>query len=169
MHEKVGIGEGFWFISMMVSAAAMDSENPVIPGSICLVSALALLWISRKKSLRQQAQKLGIRKYFISVLIIARRGRESKMVYQIENRMALDPHWPELLPEPEKPEETRDAGWEEIVTGFFVHEEDAYSYAIERLSQDSDLKQEFVEWFYSGNWIREDGIGTTFINYERED
>ncbi len=53
MHEKVGIGEGFWFMSMAVSAAAMDSENPVIPGSICLVSALALLWISRKEELME--------------------------------------------------------------------------------------------------------------------
>lgn len=89
------------------------------------------------------------------------------MVYQIENRMVADSQWPEPVHEPE--EKLKGPGWEEIGTGIFVPEEDAYSYAIERLSQDSDLKQEFVEWFYSGNWIREDGIGTTFINYERED
>lgn len=51
-------------------------------------------------------------------------------------------------------------GFEEIGTGIFVPEEDAYQYAMERISQDEDLQKEFketvVEWFYSGNWIKED-------------
>lgn len=45
-------------------------------------------------------------------------------------------------------------------TGVFVPEEDAYGYALERISLDEELKQEFVEWFYSGNWIEEDGSGS---------
>lgn len=48
------------------------------------------------------------------------------------------------------------AGYEEMGTGIFVPEEDAYQYAMERISSDEDLKREFVEWFYSGNWIKED-------------
>lgn len=50
----------------------------------------------------------------------------------------------------------RGGGYEEIGTGIFVSEEDAYDYAMERISQDEDLIQEFVEWFYSGNWIKEE-------------
>lgn len=56
--------------------------------------------------------------------------------------------------DPETAEKLNGTGYEEIGTGIFVSEEDAYSYAMERISQDEDLKQEFVEWFYSGNWIR---------------
>lgn len=47
-------------------------------------------------------------------------------------------------------------GYEEIGTGVFVSDEDAFDYALERISRDDDLKQEFVEWFYSGNWIEEE-------------
>jgi len=47
------------------------------------------------------------------------------------------------------------AGYEEIGTGIFVAEEDAYDYAMERISLDEAEKKEFVEWFYSGNWIKE--------------
>lgn len=50
----------------------------------------------------------------------------------------------------------RGPGWKSIDTGIFIPEEDAYSYALERLSQDEEEKQEFVDWFYSGNYIRED-------------
>lgn len=48
------------------------------------------------------------------------------------------------------------AGYTEIDSGIFVPEENAYKYALERISQDEDLKKEFVEWFYSDNWIKED-------------
>lgn len=52
------------------------------------------------------------------------------------------------------------AGYTEINSGIFVPEEDAYKYAMERISQDEDLKRELVEmvveWFYSGNWIKEE-------------
>ncbi|MCM1200230.1 MAG: hypothetical protein NC548_31355 [Lachnospiraceae bacterium] len=53
-------------------------------------------------------------------------------------------------------EKLNSAGYKEIGTGIFVSEEDAYQYALERISSDKDLQKEFVEWFYSGNWIEED-------------
>lgn len=48
------------------------------------------------------------------------------------------------------------SGYSEIGTGIFVPDKDAYDYAMERIPQDEDLKQEFVEWFYSGNWVKEE-------------
>ncbi|WP_301888321.1 hypothetical protein [Bacteroides caecimuris] len=42
------------------------------------------------------------------------------------------------------------AGYEEIGTGIFVPEEDAFEYALEMISINENLKQEFLEWFYSG-------------------
>ena len=50
---------------------------------------------------------------------------------------------------------SKKAGYEEIGTGIFVPEEDAFEYALERVSLDEEEKQEFVDWFYSGNWIKE--------------
>lgn len=47
-------------------------------------------------------------------------------------------------------------GYLEIGTDIFVREEDAYNYAVERLSLDEDLQKEFVEWFYSEDWIEEE-------------
>lgn len=73
---------------------------------------------------------------------------------QIENRIVNNYVWENL--EKNTQEKLIRPGYEEIGTGIFVSEEDAYDYAMERISQDEDLKQEFVEWFYSGNWIKED-------------
>lgn len=53
-------------------------------------------------------------------------------------------------------EALRGPGRESTDSNIFVPEENAYSYALERISQDDELRQEFVEWFYSGNWIKED-------------
>lgn len=74
---------------------------------------------------------------------------------ELENRMVLDALWRWKEP-PEVAEKLRGPGYSEIGTGVFVPEEDAYDYAMERISLDEELKQEFVEWFYSGNWIKED-------------
>ncbi|MCM1327281.1 MAG: hypothetical protein NC094_12035 [Bacteroidales bacterium] len=74
------------------------------------------------------------------------------MPYQIENRMVVESQWNEP---PEVEKKLNSAGYEEIGTGIFVSEEDAYAYALERISLDEDLQNEFVEWFYSGNWIKE--------------
>lgn len=70
----------------------------------------------------------------------------------IENRMVVDSEWRRIGPA-EEDEKLNGPGYEEIGTGIFVPEEDAYKYALERVSLDEELKQEFVEWFYSGNWI----------------
>lgn len=58
-------------------------------------------------------------------------------------------------------------GWTEIGTGTFVPEEDAFNYALERcfevvpnfvhrLKWTQEFKNMLVEWFYSGNWVKED-------------
>lgn len=76
---------------------------------------------------------------------------------RIENRMVVDSLWEHIEKVTgESREKLRGSGYEEIGTGIFVPEEDAYRYALERISLDEDLKQEFVEWFYSGNWIKEE-------------
>lgn len=72
----------------------------------------------------------------------------------IENRMVVDSEWPEVGIEIR--EKISGAGYKELGTGIFVAEEDALRYAIERVLQDEALKQELVEWFYSGNWTIEE-------------
>lgn len=82
------------------------------------------------------------------------------MPEMIENRMVVDPEWKWKEDFPEISEKLNGKGYFETGTGNFVPEEDAYEYAMERISQDEDLQKEFkeaiVEWFYSGNWIKED-------------
>lgn len=75
------------------------------------------------------------------------------MVYNIENPMVIGNEF--NVPDEVK-EKLNGPGYKEIGTGVFVPEEDAYRYAMERISQDENLKQEFVEWFYSGNWVKEE-------------
>lgn len=59
------------------------------------------------------------------------------------------------------------SGYTQMGTGVFVHEEDAFDYALEqcfevvpnfvhRLEWTEEFKEMLVEWFYSGNWIKED-------------
>lgn len=72
----------------------------------------------------------------------------------VENRMVNEAVWREEPPV-QIAEKLNGNGRREIGTGIFVPEEDAYSYALERISQDEELKREFVEWFYSGNWVKE--------------
>lgn len=82
------------------------------------------------------------------------------MPEMVENRMVVDPEWKWKEDFPEISEKLHGKGYFEMGTGNFVPEEDAYEYAMERISQDEDLQKEFkeaiVEWFYSGNWIKED-------------
>lgn len=72
---------------------------------------------------------------------------------QIENRMAVDWQWPEAPPE--EREKLHSPGYKEMGSGVFVPEEDAFDYALERVSQDDGERKEFVDWFYS-NWVKED-------------
>lgn len=39
--------------------------------------------------------------------------------------------------------------------GTFVSQEDALSYAIERLKEEKETQKEFLYWFYSGEWAKE--------------
>lgn len=75
----------------------------------------------------------------------------------IENRTVNDSVWESLERMPiNVKEKLNSKGYKEMGTGIFVAEEDAYAYALERVSLDEDLQKEFTEWFYSGNWIKED-------------
>lgn len=57
-------------------------------------------------------------------------------------------------------EKLNGSGYTEMGTWVFVPEEDAYSYALERVSNGTaEEKKEFVDWFYS-NWIKEEGCGS---------
>lgn len=81
------------------------------------------------------------------------------MPEQIENRMVVDAEWihtdsinvKTILEE---------KGYHELGTGTFVPEKDAYEYALEHClygseQEQRDFKELLVEWFYSGNWIKE--------------
>lgn len=74
---------------------------------------------------------------------------------QMERPRWDDSGWPEILSE--LPQEPSVPGYAEIGTVIFVSEDDAYRYALERIARDEGEKQEFVEWFYSGNRVKEDG------------
>lgn len=48
--------------------------------------------------------------------------------------------------------------------GRIVEESEAYEYALERclngtLQEQKEFRGMLVEWYYSGNWIKEDGDG----------
>lgn len=65
-----------------------------------------------------------------------------------------------------------ESGYEELFTGTFVAEEDAFDYALEncveivperfyKIKWKEEFKKMLVEWFYSGGeWIRVAGYGT---------
>lgn len=72
---------------------------------------------------------------------------------RVENRMVNPAVWPDTPPEVK--EKLRGPGYRSM-DGVFVPEEDAYTYALERISQDEALQKELVEWFYSGEWVKEE-------------
>lgn len=75
---------------------------------------------------------------------------------RIENHVVRDSVWKNFEKPCEVTEKLNGPGYLEIGTGNFVPEEDAFKYALERLlSSTEELKNEFVEWFYSGSWIKE--------------
>lgn len=58
------------------------------------------------------------------------------------------------------------AGYREIGRGIFVSEEDSFDYALEQcmnvvpegvhgIEWTEEFKEMLTEWFYSGNWIKE--------------
>lgn len=78
---------------------------------------------------------------------------------QIENRMVVDSEWKHSDPVEVK-EILKQSGYHEMGTNVFVPKIEAFEYALERClngtEQDQkEFKEMLVEWFYSGNWIKE--------------
>ena len=83
------------------------------------------------------------------------------MPEQIENSMVVDSLWEELEKASEVEEVLKQKGYHEMGTNVFALEDEAFGYALDRFLHGSELDQiEFrhmlVEWFYSGNWIKEE-------------
>ena len=39
-----------------------------------------------------------------------------------------------------------------------VEDDEAYEYALNEVMNNKEVQAEFVEWFFSGNWIREESL-----------
>lgn len=85
----------------------------------------------------------------------------------IENRMVVDCQWPMVRGDAGSVNKLNGPGFVKMGTGIFVSEEDAFCYALEQCCvsyveflHDIEWTQEFkdmlVEWFFSGDWIKED-------------
>lgn len=84
------------------------------------------------------------------------------MPEQIENRMVVDSEWEHL--DPKEVEVDTIVGYSSLDNSEFVEEGMAYEYALDVcLNGSDDDKKEFkemlVEWFFSGNWIKEERYG----------
>lgn len=88
---------------------------------------------------------------------------------RIENSMVVDSFWKnqEDKEDLEIKRKLNGPGWTEFKTGIFVPEEDAFNYALERclevvpnfvhrMKWTPEFKEMLVEWFYSGNWVKEE-------------
>lgn len=72
----------------------------------------------------------------------------------IENRMVVDSEWRFLEYPTATVEQREEAGYREMKTGEFVPADEALDYAREYEEQEDMPDDEFVEWFFSGNWIK---------------
>lgn len=78
----------------------------------------------------------------------------------VDNRMVVDEQWSWLrYADIEKVHEQK--GYHEMGTNTFVSNEDAYEYALDRClngteEEQKEFKEMLVEWFYSGNWLKEE-------------
>ena len=78
----------------------------------------------------------------------------------VENRMVVDSEW--RWKEEHSVEDTlNEKGFHEMGTNVFVPEDEAFEYALDRCMNGyeedrKEFKEMLVEWFYSGNWIKED-------------
>ncbi len=61
------------------------------------------------------------------------------------------------------PEDLNGPGYEEIGTGVFVPKEDAYKFALERMSMNKKEQEEFEDWYFSGNFIYTDGGEQAYV------
>lgn len=82
------------------------------------------------------------------------------MAYQIENKTVDDSQWAWQEQKPVE-EVLKETGYHEMGTNLFVPEDEAYEYALDRCLNGSEEDQKefktmLVEWFYSGNWKKED-------------
>ena len=71
----------------------------------------------------------------------------------IENRMLVDSEWT-YVEAPVREPEQEEYGYINIFNNIFVPDEEALDYAKEQEEQGDMEESEFIEWFYSGNWIR---------------
>lgn len=73
----------------------------------------------------------------------------------IENRMVVDSEWEFLEKTYVVLPEIEESKYVNISTGEEVLIEDALEYAREHEEQQADeTDDEFVEWFFSGNWVK---------------
>lgn len=82
------------------------------------------------------------------------------MPEQIENRMVVDSEWIHT-DQKEINEVLVENGYHELGSNVFVPEKDAYKYALEHClygseQEQREFKEMLVEWFFSGNWIKEE-------------
>lgn len=77
----------------------------------------------------------------------------------VDNILTNDAYWRDM--EKRTVEEVvSQKGYHEMGTNLFVPEEDAYEYALDRCmngpeEDQKEFKAMLVEWFYSGNWVKE--------------
>lgn len=84
----------------------------------------------------------------------------------VENKMIVNYLWADLensISEKfsEELNSLKGSGYREMWTGTFVPKEEAFEYALERClygteEEQREFQEMLVEWFYSGNWIKED-------------
>ena len=80
---------------------------------------------------------------------------------RIENRMLVESEWRWQETEAEVEEVVSQKGYHQFGTNVFVPEDDAYEYALDRCmngteEEQKEFKEMLVEWFYSGNWVKEE-------------
>jgi phenylalanyl-tRNA synthetase beta subunit len=78
----------------------------------------------------------------------------------VENRMVVESEW-DWQKTKEVEEVMQEKGYHEMGTNKFVPEADAFEYALERCmngieAEQKEFKEMLVDWFYSGNWVKED-------------
>ena len=82
-------------------------------------------------------------------------------MWEVENRMVVDSEWrfPGNVSD-EVREKLTEPGYHQMGTGNFVPESEAYEYALEQCLHGSEedikeFKEMLVEWYFSGNWVKE--------------
>ena len=76
---------------------------------------------------------------------------------RIENRTVVPTEWNETI---SVEEVLKESGYHELGTNVFVPEPFAYEYVLDHClhgteEEQKEFKAMLVEWFYSGNWIKE--------------